>query len=458
MIFIRKHIPYFNMKKINLVFGISLVFIVFLSGCLNMSPEALAMANPLVKQFMTQYPNAKITVNHFTAEQSTQILENISAECGNPYITAKEYYRISIDDPDSGLKAISWVDWNNRQIECAVKYGVSGNKTISKPGEETKECKSHAEAMCYGEHVYWFDSCGHKEEKKEYCKYGCENGFCKDKKDEGIGENCTSHTETECYEGHVYWFDSCGNKEEKKEYCDCGCVNGTCAINITVHTGTGMSIGPGRINLDFEPNREFKFCGIVKNELNENVKIDLYDDGDLKEFGTFDIEEVVSLGIFESRNFIYTLKLPETFDRPGRHVGYIWAAQHVEPKPGYAIARVKVGATIWVNVPYPEKYAEMELNIKNAFANGTVNFEINVVNFGEKNITNATAEISIMDNENKTISTLETGSKKIEVGKTEQLKADWLADVSPGLYRTRVKIFYDGYEITRWKDFYLGPL
>jgi eight-cysteine-cluster-containing protein len=29
--------------------------------------------------------------------------------------------------------------------------------------------------------VYWFDSCGNKQDKKEYCDYGCGNGFCKAK-------------------------------------------------------------------------------------------------------------------------------------------------------------------------------------------------------------------------------------------------------------------------------------
>jgi len=225
------------MKRNLLPVVISLAFVVFVSGCLSMSPESLAFANPLVKQFMSQYPNAKITANHFTATQASQILENISAECSNPYITAKEYYRISIDDPDSGLKVIAWIDWENKSIECAVKYGGGGNKTISKPGEETKTCKSHAQTQCYGQHVYWFDSCGHVEEKKEYCQNGCENGFCKENKE---GENCTSNAEAKCYEGHVYWYDSCGSKEEKKEYCQNGCENGACKASAGTKCGDGI--------------------------------------------------------------------------------------------------------------------------------------------------------------------------------------------------------------------------
>jgi eight-cysteine-cluster-containing protein len=169
------------MVKNYLVFGFALILVVFLSGCLGMSPEALAFANPLVKQFMSEYPNAQIQITHFTAEQVAQMLENISSECGNPYMEAKDMYRITIDDPDSGLKVISWIDWENREIECAVKYGTGEDKTISKPGEPIKTCKSHAEFRCYGQHVYWFDSCGHVQEKKEYCQEGCELGFCREK-------------------------------------------------------------------------------------------------------------------------------------------------------------------------------------------------------------------------------------------------------------------------------------
>jgi hypothetical protein len=218
-----------NMLKNHLIFGLVLILVVFLSGCLEgLTPEALAYANPLVQQFMSEYPNAQIQVTHFTALQSLRMLENMSIDCGKN-ITAKDMYRITINDPDGGLNVVVWIDWENKDLECAVKYGAGGGKTISKPGEPIQTCKSHAEAKCYGEHVYWFDSCGHKEEKKEYCQYGCELGFCKQKQEE-----CQSHYEYKCYEGHVFWYDSCGNKEEKKEYCEHGCGNGEC-INETTN-------------------------------------------------------------------------------------------------------------------------------------------------------------------------------------------------------------------------------
>ncbi len=264
------------MLKKYLVFGLSLTLVIFLSGCLEgLTPEALAYANPLVEQFMEQYPNAQIQITHFTALQSIRLVENISIDCGKN-VTPKDFYRITIDDPDSGLNVIAWIDWENKRLECAVKYGMGEEKTISKPETPIQTCTSHAEAKCYGDHVYWFDSCGHKQEKKEYCQQGCELGFCKEKshcereggycisktdvagckEDYVLKEEidclegkvcclpkCESHAELKCYEGHVFWYNSCGHRQEKKEYCYHGCFEGKCKAAPEAFCGTSTE-GP----------------------------------------------------------------------------------------------------------------------------------------------------------------------------------------------------------------------
>jgi len=45
---------------------------------------------------------------------------------------------------------------------------------------DKNECKPDAEARCYGGHVYWYDSCGNRLRKREYCRYGCDDGRCKE--------------------------------------------------------------------------------------------------------------------------------------------------------------------------------------------------------------------------------------------------------------------------------------
>jgi len=115
-------------------------------------------------------------------------------------------------------------------------------------------------------------------------------------------ELCNSHAEIKCYEGDVYWHDSCGDIEEKKGTCECGCVNGDCVVNIFTP-----------IQIDFEPNNEIKFCGIEKNTEENIMKINLYDEGILSDFGTFSNNSFY-LNPMESEKFTYTLNFPEKLD------------------------------------------------------------------------------------------------------------------------------------------------
>ena len=104
-------------------------------------------------------------------------------------------------------------------------------------------CDSHEEKKCYSDDVYWYDSCGNREERDEECDYGCDNGQCED---EPI-QDCTTATEcgTNGYVSDNYCFESnvvkdfktftcsvgeCGNTIAKQlqEICTKGCTNGVC--------------------------------------------------------------------------------------------------------------------------------------------------------------------------------------------------------------------------------------
>ena len=195
-----------------------LAVIIAFSGCTGLDPTAIATSNSMIKQFMNEHPNAQIKVTHFTAAQSKNIIDQIRQDCDNPYLDEKDYYRVNVTDPDTNFYATIWIDWNNRTVECVFKIGTEG-KVIEKPKVDPA-CESHSYYKCYSNHIYWFDSCGNKQDKKEYCQYGCTEKECR-------GE-CNSHAEYRCYGDHVYWFDSCGNKQDKKEYCNYGCDNGFC--------------------------------------------------------------------------------------------------------------------------------------------------------------------------------------------------------------------------------------
>lgn len=81
-----------------------------------------------------------------------------------------------------------------------------------KPGE--RKCSNNNVVEC---------SDGGSWEIIESCDYGCENGRCKE-------VTCQSHDSRKCYGNDVYWFDSCGKVEEIYERCEGNekCENGRC--------------------------------------------------------------------------------------------------------------------------------------------------------------------------------------------------------------------------------------
>lgn len=106
--------------------------VIFIAGCISQSPENLALSNPIVKEFLTQYPNAELKITFFSQSQVQNIIESVREDCDNPYLEAKDYYKISIEEKNSGLSVLSWLDWNNKTVACAVKKAIE-NPSIGQP-------------------------------------------------------------------------------------------------------------------------------------------------------------------------------------------------------------------------------------------------------------------------------------------------------------------------------------
>ena len=84
-------------------------------------------------------------------------------------------------------------------------------------------CTSHTSFACDSGDVYWYDSCGVRESKKQDCSNcSCSGNACVD-----------NNTYTfACNGGDVYYKDCFGNWESKKEECDnCACSGNACTVN-----------------------------------------------------------------------------------------------------------------------------------------------------------------------------------------------------------------------------------
>ena len=88
------------------------------------------------------------------------------------------------------------------------------------------ECTSHASQACNSGDVYWFDSCGAREEVAATCTdvEVCSDGAC----------ICVTQTTQQCDDGDVYYYDSCGVRGEVAVDCIDGqvCTGAECACEL----------------------------------------------------------------------------------------------------------------------------------------------------------------------------------------------------------------------------------
>ena len=117
-------------------FVLSLLGVVLLlSGC-AFDAQTLILSNPQIQDFLDKYPNADVSIIHFSAEEAAQELENFAEICGKSLSTPKELYKAEIIDAASGLRVIAYLDAANGKIECVKKYGQQGEAIDSPSGSQ----------------------------------------------------------------------------------------------------------------------------------------------------------------------------------------------------------------------------------------------------------------------------------------------------------------------------------
>ena len=107
------------MRNNNVLSIIFVIFALLAAGC-SISPEQLVTANPIVKDFLKQYPNAEVKITFFSKAESEKMLNLIKGNCGKDDLQAKNYYKVTIEDTESGLFILSWLDWDNKIVECVL--------------------------------------------------------------------------------------------------------------------------------------------------------------------------------------------------------------------------------------------------------------------------------------------------------------------------------------------------
>ncbi|MCU0642230.1 MAG: hypothetical protein MUF61_01460 [archaeon] len=141
-----------------------------------------------------------------------------------------------------------------------------------------------------------------------------------------------------------------------------------------------LGISPAITRYNFVPNERISIEYTVYSD-NPEKMIDMYAQGDLAQYVTFNKQNLVGGGTFK-----IAVNLPANIDTVGKNTIYI-AAREQPSGLGTIGTAIIIRAVIYLYVPYPGKYIEGELSVRDANVNEQMPVELKVYNRGKEEIT-----------------------------------------------------------------------
>jgi len=228
---------------------------------------------------------------------------------------------------------------------------------------------------------------------------------------------------------------------------------------ISISLVSAIGITPGRTTVNFEPSLSREVSFSVINSENQEMSIVFAVQGELADYITLGQTYADFSSDEESKSFTYTINLPQKFEKPGKYEAEIMALQMpkgIKDQGATVGATVAVVTQLYVYVPYPNKYAEAEVNVVESGDN-TI-FLIPVINRGKLDIVEAKVTIDIYSGREEKVATIESNSDSLLSLERKELVAEWERDVNPGRYKAVVTLRYDNEIATILKEFNVGEM
>ncbi len=220
-----------------------------------------------------------------------------------------------------------------------------------------------------------------------------------------------------------------------------------------------IGISPARIEMLFKPNTVADYQFTVLNNIGTEISVEVYKTGNLSEFITISGPTTFNLLPGQTKILSFRLALPDQLGEPGKHEGRIGAVESLPSTAGGGTvlgARAAVEMQVWVHVPYPGKYAQVNLQASDADVGKDVNFVIGVKNLGTEAI-QASDEIDIFEGDTRIGGVVADQTILLVPGESGEMMASWTAQKA-GTYRARATVSYDGKQATAETTFRVGQL
>ena len=224
---------------------------------------------------------------------------------------------------------------------------------------------------------------------------------------------------------------------------------------IVLNNISSMAITPAKVEFDFEPNFETQIS-YKADAGNPQIELEIFTQGDLSEYITLDKTRLVGGG-----EFTLALKLPSSFEIPGPHETYVGIREIYNPEirgGGMVGTTVIIFSRFIVNVPYPGKWIDVNLQAHDVNVNEPVNFILNVKSQGDQEVS-VKPRIEIYSISDEYIQTL--SFNEYSIASQESLdftKSFDTTKLNAGTYKAVAVVDYDGKNATDNESFRIGEL
>lgn len=209
-------------------------------------------------------------------------------------------------------------------------------------------------------------------------------------------------------------------------------------------------VRPAIYEVDFKPNLNEKFSFIFY--FDEGSEEEIYVSGDLMEYVSVDKQKMKGTGSVTA-----FLKLPSELSEPGVHVIRVGARQIPPEFSGMGLV-ADIRGLIRIRVPYPGKYAALELTTKNANVGNPVETKLKIYSRGKEDI--SVSAFYIISNEEGEVDRVSMGSHLIpSTQNVELFKSINTTNYLPGNYNITAVVAYGGEKPAETEGFFrLGEL
>ncbi len=215
---------------------------------------------------------------------------------------------------------------------------------------------------------------------------------------------------------------------------------------------SAIGVIPARYTVDYAPGFEHDFTFTVNNNQQKPIKVAISLSGSFADYATLSTKELSFPDGVLTQSFTLHLKLPDSWDKPGRNKLNINIVEmpFTNAKSAAFSARTAVVPDILVLVPYPGLYAEIS-KFQVAGGSGGVNegddtpVSFSIRSHGKQDLVNTRAEVSLVDFEaNNTIETQSFNNIDISPGSTySQSLILHTSSLPPTDYLAVLKYYYE---------------